>query len=91
MITRLQDEAGCARVCGLTTEHCVREGFPWRQVDSLELAEDVGVLWWDASGLQNGDAESEDAAHLQLTSQTLRLAQLTIYVPQLHIFDIKYT
>lgn len=71
----------CARMCGLTTEHCVREEFPWRQADSLELAEDVSILWWDASGLQNSDAESEDTAHLRLTNQTLRLAQLTIYVP----------
>lgn len=75
----------CACVFYLTTEHCVRERFPWRHTDSLELAEDVGILWWDASGLQNSYAESEDAAYLQLTNHTLGLAQLTIYIPQLQI------
>lgn len=68
-IIRLQSEARCACVCVLlTTEYCVRERFPWRQDDSLELAEDVGVLWWDTGGLQNSDAESEDTSHLQLTN-----------------------
>lgn len=91
-IIRLQSEARCACVCVLlTTEYCVRERFPWRQDDSLELAEDVGVLWWDTGGLQNSDAESEDTSHLQLTNPSFWLAQLDIDVPQLQIWDMKYT
>lgn len=72
-IIRLQSETRCVRasVVYLTLEHCVRERFPWGQADSLELAEDVCVFWWDATGLQNSDAESEDTAHLQLTNHAI--------------------
>lgn len=33
-------------------------------VNSLELAEDVGVLGWDAGRLQDGDPEREAASDL---------------------------
>lgn len=35
-------------------------------LDSLELAEDVGVLSRDAGRLQDGDPEGESAADLQV-------------------------
>lgn len=37
-----------------------------RCLDSLELAEDVGVLGGDAGRLQDGDPEGESAANLQV-------------------------
>lgn len=41
-------------------------------LNSLELAEDVGVLGWDAGGLQDGDSEGESAADLQVGQSFLR-------------------
>lgn len=58
-----------------------------RTVDSLELAEDVCVLRWDAAGLEHRDTEGKDAAHLQLARQTLTTAQLGVsHVTQLEIW-----
>lgn len=45
-------------------------------MNSLELAEDVGILGQDAAGLEHGNAEGEDAAHLQLTHATVTMTQL---------------
>lgn len=66
---------GGARNCG--NKRCVRflsflrnnVAFSFRfyfHVDSLELAEDVGVFRCDATGLKHCNSESEDAPHLQL-------------------------
>lgn len=41
-------------------------------MNSLELAEDVGVLGGDAGGLQDGDSEGEGAADLQVGQSLLR-------------------
>lgn len=47
-----------------------------RIVDLLELAEDISVLRRDAVGLEHGNTEGEDAAHLQLACQTITTTQL---------------
>jgi len=46
--------------------------FPGLSWNSLELAEDVGVLGWDAGGLQDGDSKGEGAADLQVGQRFLR-------------------
>lgn len=47
-------------------------------MNSLELAEDVGILRQDAAGLKHSNTECEDAAHLQLACQTITTTQLGV-------------
>lgn len=44
-------------------------------MNSLELAEDVGILRQDTTGLQHSHTEGEDAADLQLACQILTKTQ----------------
>lgn len=41
-------------------------------LNSLELAEDVGILCGDAGGLEDGDSKSESAADLQVGQTFMR-------------------
>lgn len=55
------------------------EALFWRIVDSLELAEDISVLRWDAIGLQHSNTEGKDAADLQLSCETVTKTQLGVF------------
>lgn len=62
--------------------------FYLRNVDLLELTEDVCVLRLDAARLQHSDTESKDASNFQLTCQTVTAQFGVCDVAQFEVYEV---
>lgn len=59
-----------------------------RNVDLLELTEDVCVLRLDTASLQHSDTESKDASNFQLTCQTITVQFGVCDVAQFEVCEV---